>query len=638
MVRLIQKSGYIKTGNASGYMKYIATRERVEKLEGSAPVTKGQQQLIENLLRDFPDANKLDEYSGYRLAPTTGNASALISAVLDANAHKFTDRDGYMKYIATRPRVERHGEHGLFSNRPVSLDAALKEVETHTGNVWTFIWSLRREDAARLGYDHAESWRKLIKAHQAEIAEAMKIPPDQLRWYAAFHDEGHHPHVHAMVWSADPKQGRLTKEGVKMIRSKLTNDIFQDEMYTLYQEKDVSYKELVAMSRRTMKELLEKMRSGSCGSPVIENKLLELSQLLETVKGKKVYGYLKKPVKAQVDAIVDELAKLPEVAECYEVWNGLRDELEGYYKDVPRHRLPLSQQKEFRTIKNLVIQEAENLRQGVFTFEDAEMNDEPEMDSEVLPQGVGYQAATLLYDDEITQAEKREALRVLEQLWDKDFTSAAYHLGRAYRDGLGLLPDDEKAEKWFRRSADTGNVHTLYVLGKLLQEQGRLSEAVAWYERACESGSQYAQYSLGKMYLLGNGVPKDVSRAIQLLRSSANQGNQYAQYVLGKLCLQGKEVEKNPEAAEYWLTRSAVQGNAPAQFLLDHRQHNPSVLLCTARLLHHMSNIFWETLPPPNPAGGHVESKLMGRIREKKIAMGHKPDDHEEYQGPSMSM
>ncbi|MDE6456924.1 MAG: relaxase MobL, partial [Dysosmobacter sp.] len=434
MVRLIQKSGYIKAGSASGYMKYIATRERVEKLKGSGPVTKGQQQLVENLLRDFPDTNELDEYGDYRLAPTTGNATALIAAVLDANAHKFTDRDGYMKYIATRPRAERHGEHGLFTNRPVSLDAALKEVETHCGNVWTFIWSLRREDAARLGYDHAENWQKLIKAHQVEIAESMKISPDQLRWYAAFHDEGHHPHVHAMVWSADPKRGRLTKEGVKMIRSRLTNDIFQDEMYALYQEKDVSYKELVVAARRTMEELLEEMRSSSCGSPVIENKLLELSQSLETVKGKKVYGYLKKPAKAQVDAIVDELAKLPEVAECYEVWNGLRDELEGYYKDVPCHRLPLSQQKEFRTIKNLVIQEAENLRQGVFTFEDAEMNDEPEMDSEVLPQGVGYdevlgyrQAATLLYDDEITQAEKREALRVLEQLWDKDFTSAAYH-------------------------------------------------------------------------------------------------------------------------------------------------------------------------------------------------------------------
>lgn len=558
---------------------------------------------------------------------------------------KVGSASGYMKYIATRPRAECNGEHGLFSNRPVSLEAALKEVETHTGNVWTFIWSLRREDAARLGYDHAEGWRKLIKAHRVEIAEAMKIPPDQLRWYAAFHDEGHHPHVHAMVWSTDPKQGRLTKEDVKMIRSKLTNDIFQDEMYALYQEKDISYDVLVAKARRTMKELLEKMRSGSCDSPLIESKLLELSQSLETVKGKKVYGYLKKQVKVQVDAIVDELAKLPEVAECYEVWNGLRDELEGYYKDVPRQRLPLSQQKEFRTIKNMIIREAENLRLGAFTFEDAEMEGQPEIDSDIFPQGIGYgevleyrQAAALLYDDDVTQAEKRETVKTLERLWDKGFTSAAYHLGRVYRDGLGELPDDERAEIWFRCSAATGDVQSQYALGRLLQEQGRLSEGATWYERSCKFCNQYAQYCLGKMYLLGNGVPKDVGKAVQLLASSANQGNQYAQYVLGKLCLQGKEVEKNLEAAEYWLTLSAMQGNAPAQFFLDHRQHDPSALLYTVRLLHHMSNIFWNTLLPPNPAGGNVESKLMGRIREKKIAMGHKPDDHEEYQGPSMSM
>ena len=645
MVRLIQKSGYIKAGGASGYMKYIATRERVERLEGSGPVTKGQRQLIENLLRDFPDATELEEYSDYHSAPTTRNASWLISAVLDANAHKLTDRDGYMRYIATRPRVERHGEHGLFSNRPVSLDAALKEVETHTGNVWTFIWSLRREDAARLGYDCAESWRKLIKAHQVEIAEAMKIPSDQLRWCAAFHDEGHHPHVHAMVWSADPSQGRLTKEGVKMIRSKLTNDIFRDEMYTLYQEKDVSYKDLVSAARRSMRELIEKIRTGFCDSPVIEMKMLELAQSLETVKGKKFYGYLKKSVKAQVDAAVDELAKLPEVAECYEVWNGLRDELENYYKDASRQRLPLSQQKEFRAIKNLVIQEAENLRLGVFTFEDVEMNDEPEVVSEVLPQGLEYnevleyrQAAALLRDDDVTWAEKREAVKTLEQLWDKGFSSAAYHLGKAYQDGPGILPDDEKAEGWFRRSAAMGDAQSQYMLGKLLQEQRRMSEAASWYERASESGNQYAQYRLGKMCLLGNGVSKDIERAVQLLGDSASQGNQYAQYVLGKLYLQGKEVGQDQDAAEYWLTQSAAQGNSYAQFLLDHRQRDPSVLLCSLRLLHHVSNIFWETLPPPNPAGGHVESKLMRRIREKKIAMGHKADDHEEYQGPSMSM
>nr|WP_325295568.1 MobP3 family relaxase [uncultured Oscillibacter sp.] len=645
MVRLIQKSGYIKSGRASGYMKYIATRERVEKLKGSGPVTKGQRQLIENLLRDFPDANEMEEYDDYCSAPTTGSASVLISAVLDANAHKLTDRDGYMKYIATRPRVERHGEHGLFSNRPVSLDAALKEVQEHSGNVWTFIWSLRREDAARLGYDHAESWRKLIKAHQVEIAEAMKIPPDQLRWYAAFHDEGHHPHVHAMVWSADPSQGRLTREGVKMIRSKLTNDIFQDEMYTLYQEKDVSYKDLVAAARRSMRELIEKMRTGFCGSPAIEMKMLELAQSLEAVKGKKVYGYLKKSVKAQVEAVVDEIAKLPEVAECYEVWNGLRDELESYYKDTSRRRLPLSQQKEFRAIKNLVIQEAENLRLGVFTFEDAEMNDELETDLEVLPQSVGYdevleyrQAAALLCDNDVTWAERREAVKTLELLWDKGFIAAAYHLGKAYRDGLGVLPDDEKAEKWFRRSAAIGGAQSQYALGRFLQRQGRMGEAASWYERACEFGNQYAQYRLGKMCLLGDRVPKDIERAVRLLSTSASQGNQYAQYVLGKLYLQGKEVGQDQDAAEYWLTQSAAQGNSYAQFLLGHRRRDPSDLLCILRLLHRVSNIFWDTLPPPNPAGGHVESKLMRRIREKKIAMGHKADDHEDYQGPSMSM
>lgn len=272
-------------------------------------------------------------------------------------------------------------------------------------------------------------------------------------------------------------------------------------------------------------------------------------------------------------------------------------------------------------------------------------NDESEAVSEVLPQGTEYgevleyrQAATLLCDDDVTWAEKREAVKTLELLWDKGFIAAAYHLGKAYRNGLGVLPDDEKAEEWFRRSAAIGDAQPQYALGRFLQRQGRMGKAALWYERACEFGNQYAQYRLGKMCLLGDGVPKDIERAVQLLSDSASQRNPYAQYVLGKLYLQGKEVGQDQDTAEYWLTQSANQGNSFAQFLLDHRQRDPSVLLCTARLLHHMSNIFWETLPPPNPAGGHVESKLMRRIHEKKIAMGHKADDHEDYQGPSMSM
>ena len=644
MVRLIQKSGYIKPGNAGGYMKYIATRERVEILEGSGPTTKSQKALIKDLFRDFPDAKELGEYEDYSSAPTSANASALISAVLDANAHEVAGRDGYMKYIATRPRVELHGEHGLFNNRPVSLNDSLKEIEAHTGNVWTFIWSLRREDAARLGYDNAESWRKLLMAHQVEIAEAMKIPPDQLRWRAAFHDEGGHPHIHAMVWSADPKHGYLTAEGINTLRSKLTNNIFQDDLYSLYQEKDISYKELVAAARQSMRELIEKMRNGLCDSPSIGEKMLALSQSLETAKGKKVYGYLKKSMKAQVDAIVDELANIPEVAECYAVWNKLRDELEGYYKDTPRQHLPLSQQKEFRAIKNLVIQEAEVMRLGVFTFEDADMTAEP---TETFPENCSYQteldyqeAVGVLDDNYATQAEKREALQTLKQLWDNGLDAAAHQLGRAYRDGLGVLPDDEQAELWFQFSAEAGNDSSQYALGTLLLEQGRVGEAISWYERAAETGNQYAQYSLGKLYLRGENVPKDITKAAEYLVAAASCGNQYAQYALGKLYLSGGEVAQDKEQAAYWLTQSAEQGHRYAQFLLDRLDENqsPAVLLSATRLLHHMSRVFQETPPPSNPVKSHVDSKLMQRIREKKISAGHKADDHDEqgYIGPAV--
>ena len=182
MPKLVQKCSYIKPGKAAGYMKYIATRERVEKLSGTAPATEKQQELIASLLWDFPDTRELHEYADYEAAPTVASASALISMALDMNAEEVQTRDGYMKYIATRPRVERQGEHGLFGNEDVvSLDAALKELEEHQGNVWTFIYSLRREDAQRLGYDRAAAWRTLLRSQQVEMATAMKISPDKLR-------------------------------------------------------------------------------------------------------------------------------------------------------------------------------------------------------------------------------------------------------------------------------------------------------------------------------------------------------------------------------------------------------------------------------------------------------------------------
>jgi len=302
MAKLIQKSKYIKPTKAGGYMRYVATRDNV----------------------DIPK--------------------------------------NYMKYIANRPNTEKHGVHGLFSlGDSVELKTAIAEVSAHQGDVWTFIYSLRREDAERLGYDNADSWRELIMKHTDALAQAMKIPPKDFRWYAAFHDEGHHPHIHMMVWSTDPKQGYLTTQGIEKMRSKLTNAIFKDELHNLYVKKDISYKELTQAAAESMRGLISKMESGTYVNPVIEKRMMELAEILSKTSGKKQYSYLKKPVKAIVDEIVAELEKEPEVAQCYAEWNKLRDELEGYYKQKPREHLPLSQQKEFRVLKNMVIQEAERL-------------------------------------------------------------------------------------------------------------------------------------------------------------------------------------------------------------------------------------------------------------------------------------
>ena len=308
MSKLIQKAGFLNPKRAGRYMNYIATRDGVE--------------------------------------------------LLDENADSI-----YMRYIATRPRAERHGEHGLFgAEDAVDLEKTMDELKEHEGNVWTIIYSLRREDAARLGYDNAASWRALLRSKQADFAEAMQIPPLQLRWYAAFHDEGDHPHIHMMLWSDDPKYGFLRKDKLLHLQSVLTNMIYADELKEVYVQKDIAYKDVTEAARAAMRRIIDQLESVENPPESIQKKLLELALELRTVSGKKQYGYLKKPLKDKVDSIVDELEKLPEVAAYYAVWNDLRDTLEGYYKSKPRQHNPLSQQKEFRAIKNAIIQEAERLR------------------------------------------------------------------------------------------------------------------------------------------------------------------------------------------------------------------------------------------------------------------------------------
>ena len=642
MARLILKSPYLKcdsNSSVSGYLRYIGTRERVELLPDDRPPTRKQEQLVRKLTKDFPEAKELGEYSDYEAKPTKANASAFITRTMEENWSQVQQPDGYMKYIATRSRAERLGDHGLFSDEDgVVLAKAIDELDHYTGNVWTHIISLKREDATRLGYDNARAWMNLLRANRNDIAAAMNIPPNHFRWYAAYHDEGEHPHVHMMAWSTVPKEAYLTQEGIRQIKSKLMNQIFQQEMLHTYEQKSQSRDELVREARRTIRRLTREMAQSICSAPAIGQKMEQLATQLETVKGKKSYGYLPKSVKKTVDEVVDRLEELPVVKQCYDQWCVLQSEVENYYHDKPRERKKLSQEKEFRQIKNAVIQEAERVRLGEITFEDEDLSkyDEPEQ-----VRGESYDCWELwqIIRDETLSLEDRDgAAEELKRLAGRGDAHAQYLMGQLYRDGPLLIPDIQKAKHWLTQAAKRNLPEAQYALGKLLlsddPEVREPDEGIRWMKQAAENGCHFTAYRLGKEYLEGNAVNKDTTRAVEWFTKSAEAGNRYAQYMLGKLYLTGQGVTRDQAQAMDWFSRSAAQGNQYAQFFLEHQNdlRPPSVMLAATRLLYHMSRIFEDHSLPQSSAGLQVDRKLQRKIQEKKIAMGHKPDDHEEEQ------
>ena len=403
MAKLIQKSGFLSKERAGRYMKYIATRDGVEILN--------------------------------------------------------EDAEGiYMRYIATRPRAEKHEGHGLFGAEPhVDLEKTMQELKAHEGNVWTIIYSLRREDATRLGYDNAESWRLALLAHQNDFAEAMQIPPEHLRWYAAFHDEGEHPHIHMMLWSDDLQHGFLRKDRLLHMQSVLTNTIYADELKEIYIQKDVAYKEVTEAAREIMREIVDRMESTAEPPASIQQKLLELALELRTASGKKQYAYLKKPLKDMVDSIVDELEKLPEVAAYYAVWNGVRDTLEGYYKNRPRQHNPLSQQKEFRAIKNVIIQEAERLRQ--------QMEQESLQDEEPSAENTSTDAsANPTLADENTSSATSHSVRLPSEYLLNSTIRLFHQVGQIFRDNaappsnpMGIRIDSKRRKKLMQKRLAMGH-------------------------------------------------------------------------------------------------------------------------------------------------------------------------------------
>ena len=578
MARLIVKSPYIKGSGAGGFLKYIGTREGVELLPA-----------------------------------------------------------GYMEYMADRPR-----SHGLFGDEDsVDMDAVAKELSEYPGNIWTHIISLKREDAERLGYDHAPQWRNLVRAHRNEIAAAMNIPPSDFRWYAAFHDEGSHPHIHMMAWSVKPGQAYLSTDGIRKIKSVLTNDIFKQEMLHTYEQKSSSRDELVRRAREEMKTLVQEMWTSIGSHSEVESLMMKLAAQLEAVTGKKKYGYLPKLAKKTVDEIVDQIEQLPIIDECYQVWWELQCQIEDFYSEKERQRPPLFEQKEFRSIKNAIILEAENIRLGTVTFEDAYMEEQEFVDASDLPNDCWE--LWMVTQDETAPLEDRDgaAAQLINKAEDGD-AGAQYLAGKLYQDGPLLIPDSVEARYWFDQSAQQGYVPAQYALGKLClttdAEVQNTELGIRWLEYAAHHGSDCAAYRLGKEYLKGNVVKRNSGKAEEYLTQSAEAGNQYAQYALGKLYLD----RQNPEQSRYWFAQSAAQGNEYARFFLDcwDDLKPPSVMLSVTQLLHHMSRIFQEQIPTPTVPGGiRIDRKRLAQLREKKIATGHKADDHEEpTQGPTMTM
>jgi len=592
MPRLIFKCRYLKNApkHLANFIEYAATREGVEKVPDSTgllPATKKQQRLIAEIISKLPDTAGLFEYEDYLKDKTRENALEFIAVALEQNLDLLGKRENYVGYIANRPGAEALGSHGLFTDAdlPVVLSKVAEEVANHAGNVWTNVISLRREDAARLGYDNAKAWRDLIRGQRNHIAEQMKIAPENLRWYAAYHNEGHHPHVHLIAYSVNPTEAYLTKQGIENMRSSLAREIFKQDLIQIYSEQTKRRDALTRQSRESMREIIGQISSGVCENKTIEELIARLAERLKHTSGKKKYGYLKAPLKAVVDRIVDELARDERVKQCYEKWCELRNEVLRTYADRLPEPLPLSRRKEFKSIKNMVIAEAMSIGGHHFTFEP-----------------------------------------------DEDMETDLYLAGE------DIPKDVSAAAAYFEKTARLGNVHAQYVLARLYLTGEDMPKdvlkAVELLAKSAMQNNSFAQYRLGKLYMLGKDVPKDVDEAVKWLTASAEQGNQYAQYALGKLYLMGHEVPRDREAAVRWLSLSAGQGNIYAQFFLDHVDsfREPSVLMAATRLMHHLGNIFRNEQKRFGGGVMQVDRKLRKKLAQKKAAQGHAHDDREPRQ------
>ena len=600
MAKLITKFKYMKPDSyvsAGGYAKYIATREGVEKIDDTKkllPSTKKQQQLIESIIRDFPDTEDMLEYEDYIKNPTRKNATEFITRALEDNADEDINCKTYADYIATRPRVEKYGSHGLFSDAGMVIN--LKEVSAqmnmHQGNIWTAIISLRREDAEKLGFNKGERWRDMLRGQAEIISNNFKIPMDKFHWYAAFHNESHHPHVHMIMYSESLERGFLTRNGLMRIRSSVAKEIFGQEIYYLSEQQTVHRDKLRKDSKALIGQIISRINKGAYDNPKLEEMLLNLADRLSKTSGKKVYGYLKPDVKAIINNIVIELSKDERIAKLYNLWYEQKENILRIYTNEIPDRIPLVDNKEFKSIKNAIIQEAMNIlldRQTIIEDEPEEEYIEPEgeesafqpqFDTEFAKLGMQaaegnkwsqYALAKIMLAKESEHYEPDTAVEWLIESARQNYTVAKYKLGKMFLYGEDVPKSIDYALRWLEEAVDDGNSYAEYLLGKNLLTGKELEQdcdrAEELLKKSADKGNVYAKYTLGKAYIDGILLLQDKREGLRLVTESADAGFTGAEYYLGKLLYKGEIVNQDIKNALYYLESAAAKDSEYAAYL-----------------------------------------------------------------------
>ena len=587
MSQLIVTSRYLKNGNQKNktkrrnYTKYIATRETVEIrsqkfVDRNANATKNQEQLINDLINDFPESKRYLEYEDYEREPTIENAGELISTIVERNADVVGNRQNFVGYMAMRPGVEKRGSHGLFNEKdePIILDRVANEIANHKGNVWSHVVSLRREDAVRLGFDNSDAWRELVKRHISDIANAQRIPICNLKWYAAFHDTTHHPHIHLIVYSTNPKQGFLTAKGIDKIRSAFANDIFHDDLQSIYQEQTLSRDELKTVSKTEFESIVRKIHQGGFVDPKLKNLVLKLNLQLQNVRGKKVYGYLPPNVKETVNNIFLELAKDENIQQLYEKWCSLERLKCKTYTQKEKELPALTDNKVFQPVRNMIIRTVLNMKpfDANTEIEGSEPNDEY---FDNTPQSMSP-----LFDEAepLAETETDESAAAIKYYikWNDQYKKACKLIyGKDAK-----LNDFKEAEQLLLSESQRGNVLAVYDLGKLYSTDklGERNEemSIAKYTQALQGFLQiepnskklkpYVQYRIGKMFCYGLGTEQDYETAFVWFERSTKQKNKFAQFSLANLYYYGSGVEKDLSQAFLWYQRATSQGQPYAAY------------------------------------------------------------------------